>query len=120
VAGRFPLYTDADIHGPLVDGLIHSGWDVVRAVRSRPEGEDDLVHFQLAAEQSRVLVAYDRHQRQIALDWIEAGKPFRGYITWKQKLHERMSVGEFLEAFEALAAEDDPFAYKIRYITPKR
>jgi hypothetical protein len=30
------------------------------------------------------------------------------------------SVGEFLEAFEALAAEDEPFAHKIRYITPKR
>jgi hypothetical protein len=30
-----------------------------------------------------------------------------------------MSVGDFLEAFEALAAEDAPFAYPIRYITPK-
>jgi len=30
-----------------------------------------------------------------------------------------MSVGDFLEAFEALAAEDDPFAYPIRYINPK-
>lgn len=120
MAGRFPLYTDADIYGPLVDGLIRRGWDVVRAVRSRPEGEDDIVHFKLAAEQNRVLVAYDRHQRQFALDWIKAGTAFRGYITWKQKLHERMSVREFLEAFEALAAEDDPFAYKIRYITQKR
>ena len=119
MAGRFPLYTDADIYGPLVDGLIDRGWDVVRAVKTRPEGEDDLVHFTLAAEQSRVLVAYDRHQRKFALDWIEAGTPFRGYLTWKQKHHERMTVGEFLEAFEALAAEDDPFAYPIRYITPK-
>jgi hypothetical protein len=67
----------------------------------------------------RVLVAHDRHQRQIALDWIAAGQPFRGYIAWKQKHHERMTVGEFLDAFEALAAEDDPFAYPIRYITPK-
>lgn len=120
MAGRFPLYIDADIYGPLVDALIRRGWDVVWAVKSRPQGEDDLVHFTLAAEQNRVLVAYDRHQRQIALDWIAVGKPFRGYITWKQKHHERMSVGDFLEAFEALAAEDDPFAYKIRYIIPKR
>jgi hypothetical protein len=119
VAGRFPLYTDADLHGPLVGALIERGWDVVRAVEARPEAEDDLVHFKLAAEQNRVLVANDRHQRQIALAWIEARRPFRGFLTWKQKHHEHMSVGEFLEAFEALAAEDDPFAYKIRYITPK-
>ena len=119
MAGRFPLYTDADIYGPLVDGLIDRGWDVARAVKTRAEGEDDIVHFTLAAEQGRVLVAHDRHQRQIALDWIDAGKPFRGYITWKQKHHERMSVGDFLAAFEVLAAEDDPFAYLIRYITPK-
>ena len=120
MVGRFPLYTDADVYGPLVQALIARGWDVVRAVTSRPEGEDDLVHFKLAAEQDRVLVAHDQHQHQFALEWIEAGKPFRGFLTWKQKHHERMSVGEFLEAFEALAAEDDPFAYKIRYVTPKR
>ena len=51
MAGRFPLYTDADIYGPLVDGLIDRGWDVARAVKTRPEGEDDIVHFTLAAEQ---------------------------------------------------------------------
>ena len=67
-----------------------------------------------------MFVAHDRHQRQFALEWVEAGKPFRGFITWQQRHHERMSVGEFLEAFEALAAEDDPFAYRIRYISPKR
>ena len=120
MAGRFPLYTDADVYGPLLDGLIHRGWDVVRAVRIRPEGEDDIIHFRLAAEQNRVLVACDHHQLRFALAWIDKGEPFRGYITWKQKHHDHMRVGEFLEAFEALAAEDNPFDYKIRYITPRR
>jgi hypothetical protein len=36
VAGRFPLYTDADIHGPVVDALKDHGWDVVRAIDTYP------------------------------------------------------------------------------------
>ena len=31
MAGRFPLYTDADIHGPVVKALVSADWDVVRA-----------------------------------------------------------------------------------------
>lgn len=118
MAGRFPLYTDADLHGPLVDGLIEHGWDVVRAVDAFPEGTNDDAHFEHAANEERVLVGYDWHQRRIALEWIKAGRPFRGLLAWKQKLHEQMTVGEFLKVFEDLAAEDDPFVYPIRYITP--
>ena len=36
MVGRFSHYTDAGVYGPLVDGLIHRGWEVVRAVRIRP------------------------------------------------------------------------------------
>jgi hypothetical protein len=32
VAGRFPLYTDADVPGPIVAALVRHGWDVARAV----------------------------------------------------------------------------------------
>ena len=120
MAGRFPLYTDADLHGPLVDGLMASGWDVVRAVDAFPEASDDRDHFERAAREGRVLVGYDWHQRRIAHEWIKAGRPFRGLLTWKQRHHEQMTVGEFLKAFEDLAAEDDPFAYPIRYITPPK
>jgi hypothetical protein len=31
VAARFPLYTDADVRGPLIKALKKAGWDVVRA-----------------------------------------------------------------------------------------
>ena len=120
MAGRFPLYTDADLHGPLVDGLIERGWDVLRAVDAFPEGTDDRTHFDRDVQEKRVLVAYDVHQRKTALEWVEAGRAFPGLITWRQKHHERMSVGGFLEAFEALAAEEDPFAYPIRYLSPQR
>jgi hypothetical protein len=33
VAGRFPLFTDIDVDGPLIKGLIRKGWDVVREER---------------------------------------------------------------------------------------
>jgi hypothetical protein len=45
VAARFPLYTDADVHGPLIAALGQRGWDVVRAVDLYPQGTADLVHF---------------------------------------------------------------------------
>lgn len=32
MAGRFPLYTDADVNGPVVQALVDRGWDVVRAI----------------------------------------------------------------------------------------
>jgi hypothetical protein len=116
VGGRFPLYTDADVYGPLVDGLMKRGWDVLRAVDAFPEGTDDRTHFERAASEKRMLVACDVHQHQIALEWIRAERPFRGLITWRQTQHQDTSVGAFLEAFEALAAEANPFVYPIRYL----
>lgn len=116
MAGRFPLYTDADICGPLIDALIKQGWDVLRAVDAFPEGTADRTHFERAAQEGRALVAHDVHQRQIALEWIRAGRAFPGLITWRQTQHKDTNVGAFLEAFEALAAEANPFAYPIRYL----
>jgi hypothetical protein len=45
VAGRFPLYADADIHGPVVDALRDAGWDVVRAIDTFAEGTLDDERF---------------------------------------------------------------------------
>ena len=56
MAGRFPLYTDADIRGHLVKAFIERGWDVVRAIDLFPEATPDLQHFEKAAELDRVLV----------------------------------------------------------------
>lgn len=38
---RFPLYADADVHQPVIDGLRARGWDVVRAIDVFPEGTAD-------------------------------------------------------------------------------
>lgn len=117
MAGPFPLYMDADVHGPLVEGLRLNGWPLVRAVDLYPEGEDDTVHFEHAAREGRVLVSNDRGQVSRAEEWIAARRRFRGLITWKKKLHQRASVGDFIRAFAALAEQDDPFAlYPIVYL----
>lgn len=109
MSGRFPLYTDEDLYGPIVDGLIHAGWDVLRAIDAHPEGTDDDVHFETAAKAGRVLVAHDRHQIIRAKGWTAQGRAFPGLITWQQRMSRRFPVSAFLEAFEDLAGRA-PFA----------
>ena len=91
MAGRFPLYTDADVHGPLVDALIRGGWDVLRAVDAFPERTDDDVHFERAIQLDRVMVSNDRDVRTLAVESLRGGKRFRGLIAWPQE-HYRMEV----------------------------
>ena len=59
MAGRFPLYTDADVNGPVVHALVDRAWDVLRAIDAFPEGAGDEVHFAHAARENRVMVAND-------------------------------------------------------------
>lgn len=120
MAGRFPLYTDADVLGPLVAALKRRGWDVIRAVDLYPEGTDDDVHFEHAAREGRVLVAADEDQELCAIRWYTEGRPFRGLITWERAHERRMSVGDFLQRFEELAEAENPFSsYPIVYLKPK-
>jgi len=116
---RFPVYTDADLHGPIVDGLIDRGWDVIRAVDIRPEATDDIVHFELALSLGRVLIANDRHMKGIAERCIEEGRSFPGLVWWPRKSYAIMSNGEILEAIEELTTKPDAFTYPIEFIKPK-
>jgi hypothetical protein len=68
VAGRFPLYTDADINGPVV----------------------------------------------------EACRELAGTCCWPRAHYARMTPGDFVEAFEDLARQDDPFAYPIIHVKPRK
>jgi len=120
VAGRFRLYTDACVDGPVVEALVHAEWDVLRGVDVFPEGTDDPAHFTRAAQEGRVLVSNDIDMKLIAETSIVDGRPFLGLVWWPRKHYETMSPGDFVAAFEELAAQHDPFAYPIVHIKPKR
>jgi hypothetical protein len=111
VAGRFPLYTDADIRGPFVDALIDGGWDVKRAVKAEREGTLDSVHFDRAVREGRVLVTNDHGLVELAIEWARAERRFPGLVTWTKYNEKWVRPGEVLRLFEELAAQDDPFAH---------
>ncbi len=120
MAGRFPIYTDADVKGSVVAALIRRGWDVLRAIDRFPERTPDLIHFQAAAAENRVLVSSDRDMRLIGERWLREDRRFRGLVWWQPKLYDRMSPGDFLRAFEELADLDEPFSpHPIIHIKPR-
>jgi predicted nuclease of predicted toxin-antitoxin system len=117
VPRRFALYTDADIHGPLVDALVQSGWDVLRAIDHFRQGTDDLIHFEEAARLGRVMVANDSDMKALAERWLSQGRPFPGLVWWPRKQYASMSVSQIVRCFEALAEQEEPFAaYPIVFI----
>ena len=118
MASRFPLFTDENIPGAIIKGLIRRGWDVKRAVDVFPQGTSEQVLFDYAAKEGRVFVSSDEPAQVIGVRDLHEGLPFRGMICWIQEHQEKMTVGDFLRAFEALAEEEEPFAYRIRHITP--
>jgi len=115
VAAVFPVYTDADIHGPLIDALRARGWDVVRAVDLYPQGTDDAIHFEAAAKQRRVLVSNDQDMEAIANRWLTEGRAFRGLILWPQEHYKRVSYGELVARIEALS---EPFPHPVIHLKP--
>jgi hypothetical protein len=123
MAGRFRIYTDADIHGPVVDALQHAGWDNLRAIDALPEGTKDAPHFERAASEGRVFVTNDnRVEHQVVSVWLADRRPFAGMIHWPRSHYFEMSPGDFVEAFEELARQDDPFPrdYPVVHLKKKR
>lgn len=118
MAGRFPLYTDADVHGPLVDALIRRGWDVVRAIDTFPEGTDDPPHFEEAVRLGRVMVANDSDMKALAERWLDESRAFPGLVWWPRKQYARMSISDIVAVFEELARRNEPFAYRIFHLKP--
>lgn len=115
MAGRFPLYTDADVHGPLINTLRARGWDVVRAIDLYPQGTSDAVHLERAAKEDRVLISNDQDMEVIANRWLAEGRVFRGLILWPQQHYKRMSIGELVAEIEALT---EPFPHPVMHIKP--
>jgi hypothetical protein len=113
VAGRFPLYTDADVRGPLIEALRSRGWDVVRAIDLYPQGTSDAVHFERAAKEGRVLVSNDRDMEVLANHWLRDGRAFRGLILWPQEHYKRIGYGELVTKIEALS---EPFPHRVIHL----
>ena len=121
MAGRFQLYTDTDVDGPVVKALIRAEWNIERGIDAHPERTLDQVHFEHAASAGRVLVSNDFDMKLLAENWFVEGRPFPGLVWWHRRHYKTMSPGDFVAAFEELAARDDPFAgYPIVHIKPKR
>jgi len=110
VAGRFRLYADADVDGPLVHALRSAGWDLVRAIDLYPEGTPDPVHFARARMEGRVLVSNDRDMRVLAEAVLARQESLPGLVWWSHRLYSRKTHGQLVAAFELIAAEDEPFA----------
>ena len=118
MAGRFPLLTDACVNGHLVDALIQHGWDLVRAIDLYPERTPDPVVFAGAAQERRVFVCNDGPIERLALSWLGEGRSFR-MVFWPQEDYRHWTIGQLLQGFGDLAAEEDPFAYPIRRLKPR-
>ncbi len=78
--GRFALFTDENVDGPLIEALIARGWDVARAVDVFGERTDDEALFTYAAEHGRVFVTGDRPAEAVAIRWLREGRGFRGMM----------------------------------------
>jgi len=114
---RFSLFTDANVDGRLIRGLHQRGWEIKRAVDTFAQDEDDDVLFEHAAKENLVFVTNDEDLLAIGASWLEENRSFR-LIYWEKKHHDQVAIGTFLEKFEKLAEQDDPFRYPIRFFNP--
>ena len=113
--GRFPLFTDENVDGPIVRGLRQRGWDVRHATQELGEETKDAPLLHLAASLGHVFVSTDKDMLRLAKDWLRAGRPFR-MIWWEQSATQRIRLSVVLNAFDELAAQELPFAYPIAYL----
>ena len=73
--------------------------------------------FEHAATENLVFVTNDDDLLAIAASWLGEKRSFR-MVYWEKKHHDQVSIGTFLDKFEKLAEEDDPFCYSIRFLNP--
>ena len=95
MAGRFRLYTDNDVNGPVVKALRSAAWDILRGIEAYPERTSDRVHFARAAQESRVLVSNDIDMKAIAELWFVESRSFPGLVWWPRSHYAMMSPGDF-------------------------
>ena len=64
-----------------------------------------------------MLFRYPLHRVDSAVHrrWLRAGRPFR-MIWWEQMLTQQILLPVVLDAFEAIAAKENAFAYPIEFL----
>lgn len=115
MSGRFPLLTDENVPGPLVEALHSSGWDVAKVIDAFGQRSVDNLIFAYAVEHGRVLVTTDTDCLSIAKRWLEEGRSFR-LVYWHQGRHQRVPPAQLVRALEMLSAKGDAFASCIEYL----
>ena len=121
MAGRFPIFVDENSAKGIANEPIERGWDVVRGLLGLPQGTDDEAVFEKAVELNRVLLTRDTDLERIGLRWLQQWRAFPGVILWRQEpRQEKSAPGAVVDAIEALARQDDPFAYPIVYLKPRK
>ena len=88
----------------------------MRAIDLYPEKTRDEVLFERATADDRVFVTNDRPAEAIAIRWLQEGRRFRGMVAWPVETYEHRSIGDLALDFEALAKEQEPFAYPVRHL----
>ena len=103
MAGRFPLLTDACVNDHLVRALVDRGWGSCGPSTCIPR-------------EPRTRSSSSARPRTIAIRWLREARCFRGMVAWPVETYEHRSIGDVVEDFEAVAKEEDPFAYPVRHL----
>jgi hypothetical protein len=72
-----------------------------------------------AAQEGRVFVTNDEGILKTTSEWLANGRTFR-MISWPQQAYRAWTIGQVVQAFEDLAALDDPFRYPVVRLKPRR
>jgi predicted nuclease of predicted toxin-antitoxin system len=94
------FYMDHNVHSAITDGLRLREINCLTTFQDGLARSDDQSVLSRATELGRVLFTQDRDFLEIAIEWIEAGRPFSGIIYAKQL---RVTVGRAIMDLHLIA-----------------
>jgi predicted nuclease of predicted toxin-antitoxin system len=111
----YPLLTDENVDGPVVEGLRNRGWDVMHATEQFGEKTKDTPLLEYAVQIGRVMASADTDMLKTGNRWLAEGRSFR-LIWWPQKKSQQLATSVMLDAFDELARRPNPFASCIAFL----
>jgi hypothetical protein len=118
VAGRFRILIDEHWSKGHIKAARNAGWEAVRVVdiADLGQGTPDPEVLAYCSRQGYVWVTTDQRARRYISEWVNAGRSLPGVIMAVQR--HSITPGHIVRFLETLAAEDDPFAGVVRFVTP--